>query len=378
MKRWLILLFILMTSSIAAAAPNQTWHATYWNNTELAGSPVLVRDEPFLFYRWNRGSPAPGIVNRDEFSARWTRTINFSAGTWEFKAAVDDGVRVFIDGELLIDGWRLSSFNTLSNATYLTAGEHEIVVEYFEQGGEAVMQLTWDKLLDAEQPNAPAPTSPPVGAWQGVYFSNTNLRGNATLVRMDEAIDFDWGTGSPDPSLPINGFSVRWTNDITFAPGQYRFTLTVDDGARLYIDGRQVINDWIDDPVRVVSADVAITSGTVPVMLEYREGVGEAQVKLDWTLLVPLDDFDPEGDREAVTATAVVTEPTALRQSFGFDAPVKQIVNQGTTVQLAGQRSADAQWIRVITPLGVWGWVEARVLQTDFPLETLDVWQQDW
>lgn len=378
MKRWLILLFVLMTSSVVAAESDHTWNATYWNNVDLAGSPVLVRDEPFLYYRWNRGSPAPGIVNRDEFSARWTRTVNFSAGTWEFKASVDDGVHVFIDGQLLIDGWRLSSFNTLSNALYLTEGEHEIIVEYYEQGGEAVMQLTWDKLFSAEQPNSPPVVSPPVGPWQGLYFSNTNLRDNATLVRTDQVIDFDWGTGSPDPSIPANGFSVRWTNDITFAPGQYRFTLTVDDGARLYVDGKRVINDWIDDPVRIVTADVAITSGTVPVMLEYREGVGEAQVKLAWTLLVPLDEFDPDGGREAVTATAVVTEPTALRQTFGFDAPVKQIINQGTTVQLAGQRSADTQWIRVITPLGVWGWVEARVLQTDFPLETLDVWQQDW
>ena len=172
MKRFVLPLLLLFFGyvGVALADSDPAWHATYWNNTTLSGTPVLERDEPFLYYRWNRGSPAPGVVNSDEFSARWTRTLAFSEGTWEFTVSVDDGVRVFVDGQMIIDGWRLDEFNTLSNAIYLTEGDHEVVVEYFENSAEAVMLFSWDKILDATVGTG-APQAPAVaGTWTGEYF----------------------------------------------------------------------------------------------------------------------------------------------------------------------------------------------------------------
>lgn len=63
------------------------------------------------------------------------------------------------------------------------------------------------------------------------YFNNTTLSGPPALTRTDQAIDFDWGSGSPSPSVNPDNFSVRWTSTMSFqTSGTYVFTTTTDDG----------------------------------------------------------------------------------------------------------------------------------------------------
>ncbi len=100
-------------------------------------------------------------------------------------------------------------------------------------------------IFAAASPAAPAAAAEDP-AWRGEYFANPSLSGTPTLVRDDAQIAFDWNEGSPDPSLPINQFSVRWTRTIDFAAGTYRFTTFSDDGVRLYVDGALRLDKWID------------------------------------------------------------------------------------------------------------------------------------
>ncbi len=81
------------------ATPN--WQATYWNNMSLSGPPALQRQEPALNYDWGSGSPAPS-VNADGFSVLWQRYIDITPGTYRFTVTADDGIRVWVDGVLLI------------------------------------------------------------------------------------------------------------------------------------------------------------------------------------------------------------------------------------------------------------------------------------
>ena len=69
---------------------------------------------------------------------------------------------------------------------------------------------------------APLPSSE--HPWWAQYYANRSLSGPAVLTRMDDAIDFDWGHGSPGSGIPADSFSARWSQDAWFDGGTYRFT----------------------------------------------------------------------------------------------------------------------------------------------------------
>ncbi len=116
------------------------WDAKYWNNTTMSGDPALQRFESTLDHDWGRGAPASGI-NADRFSARWERTINVSSGNYRFTATMDDGLRLWVDGTLIIDSWWDSQVHSLAADIYLSSGEHHLKVEYYDAGGDAVAKL---------------------------------------------------------------------------------------------------------------------------------------------------------------------------------------------------------------------------------------------
>ncbi len=382
----------LMLTVAPTEAAGTWWEASYWDNTEFEGDPVLVRREADLFYEWGRQSPAPGIVPADSFSVTWERTVDFNAGTYEFKVRADDMMRLYVDDQLIIDLWYPDREHdyinrpqlTLTGTAYMSQGNHDIRVEYVEFGDQATAELTWDRVLrddrNGGQAVAPATT---LGPWTGAYYANTNLRDSPSFVREDAAIDFDWGTDSPSDGWHKDSFSVRWTNDMRFSAGRYRFTLVVDDGAKLYVDDKLVINSWKDGTVRTVTGDMTLLDGDVPVVVEYREGRGGARVHFSWVLVYPLGNSTTTPSNEAANPTPVLAEgtlntKTAVRQTFSADAPPIRYFEAGTVMKLAGQRSADSEWVRVVTPNNIWGWISAESLDTDYPIDALDVWRTDW
>lgn len=122
------------------------WQAQYWNNTSLAGNPALTRNEAAINYDWGTGSPAPGIVGADNFSARWSRSLYFETGRYRFTTQSDDGIRVSIGGNRIIDNWTAHAVQTNTAEVDLAAGTYAVVVEYFEQTGLAVAKFWWEKI----------------------------------------------------------------------------------------------------------------------------------------------------------------------------------------------------------------------------------------
>lgn len=83
------------------------------------------------------------------------------------------------------------------------------------------------------------------GGVKGQYYSNIDLSGDPVVTRIDPKIDFDWGTGTPDPNVPADGFSVRWTGLVEIpADGEWTFSTHTDDSKRLWVDGQRLINVW--------------------------------------------------------------------------------------------------------------------------------------
>src|SRR5690606_13174096 len=95
---------ILAAGGGSAKAQDAQWLGEFWNNRNLEGPVAMVRWENAIDFNWFGGSPDPRI-NSDNFSARWTRTINFPAGTYRFYATMDDGMRIWVDNQLVIDSW---------------------------------------------------------------------------------------------------------------------------------------------------------------------------------------------------------------------------------------------------------------------------------
>lgn len=162
------------------------------------------------------------------------------------------------------------------------------------------------------------PTSPAITDWRGEYFNNISLSGHPALVRNDVNINFGWGGGAPASNLPADNFSARWTRDVFVDAGTYRFSLAVDDGARLWVDGRPVIDSWRDGGLRPVSGDVTVGRGWHSVRLEYYERSGDAAIRLWWDRISGGDSF-PDWKGEYWTNPDLHGSPSFIRNDRKID-----------------------------------------------------------
>jgi hypothetical protein len=255
----------------------------YFNDKNLTTS-VLSRSDSQINFDWGAGSPDPKVPV-DNFSARWEGNFNFNAGTYNFIMTSDDGARLFIDNQLVLNKWTDQPTTTYTVSQTMTAGAHAIKMEYYENGGNAVAKLSWNQGTNTPPP-PPQGTScpkPSLNAFTGCYFSNQDLT-NLAVIQTDSSINFDWGSGSPDPKIPSDHFSVRWEGDFNFAGGSYVFNATGDDGIRVYIDGNPIINQWKDQPATTYSSTQNISAGTHRVKVEYYENGGNSVAKVNWNL----------------------------------------------------------------------------------------------
>jgi choice-of-anchor A domain-containing protein/prepilin-type N-terminal cleavage/methylation domain-containing protein len=268
--------------SVPAGCPLQPtgWRGEYYANTTLTGTPALCRDDPAVNFTWAGRSPG-GSVPGTNFSVRWTRRQHFDAGTYEFVKGSDDGIRVFVDGQLVIDDWRLQSYTAANRRgqVQLAGGQHTVVVEYFQGPGTSRVDVTWNRI--ELTPCGEAGTD----AWLGAYYANRTLSGDPTFCRKDPAIDFAWGSGGPGNGVPTDLFSVRWVRVVDFEAGTYRFSAGSDDGVRVYVDDRLVIDFWRDRAYGVSTADVTLTKGAHTIRYEWYENRGQARATLTWVRL---------------------------------------------------------------------------------------------
>ena len=116
----------------------------YFNNKTLTGTPALTRTEVVNF-DWGTNAPGTGI-GKDNFSVRWTGDVKTSAaGGYRFRTVSDDGVRLWVNGVLVIDNWSLhgATTNTSNTITLAANTRYTIKMEFYEQTGSAVAKLQW-------------------------------------------------------------------------------------------------------------------------------------------------------------------------------------------------------------------------------------------
>ena len=288
------------------------WQAAYWPNRTLRGTPTIQRIEPELNFDWRLASPDPAI-DADAFSARWTRTIDVAPGNYLFTVTADDGIRLWVDNALLIDQWSDHTVQNFSAEKTLGAGSHLVRVDYYERSGTAVAKVAWTQ------------KAPPALGWRGEYFNNTTLRGTPALVRNDPEINFTWGTGGPAKVVGTDNFSARWTRTWDLPAGNYRFTMAMDDGARLLINGQTVLDGWSAPAAPSLEADLQLPGGAVTMQMEYYERAGPALAQLRWqklTAAAPVVNAPP-----TATVSPTVVPPTAVPTATALPTVVPAITD---------------------------------------------------
>ena len=118
------------------------------------------------------------------------------------------------------------------------------------------------------------------------FWNNPDFAGDPVVTRTDPGVNYNWKfTGSPDPAVPADGFSARWTGSVQprFTE-DYKITTVSDDTVRLWIDDRLVIDNTTPHEGAIDSATVRLEAGKRhAVRLEQTERDGEAAVKLLWS-----------------------------------------------------------------------------------------------
>ena len=296
------------------------WLGEYFANKDVSGTPALFRNDVKIDFNWGSGSPDPRVPV-DQFSARWTRRQNFPAGYYRFTILADDGVRFWIDGQLVLDEWRDGTLLPHSFDLYLPQGLHPLRLEYYENLGGAMVRLGWQQIAPPTPTSSPtlsptatpsptltatpSPTATPTATgtpsptpeptytptpeptepllpvlWSAAYYANPDLSEPAALARIDTAVSFDWGAGSPDPSIPVDGFSARWIGDVMLPAGTYAYTVTVDDGCHVWVDGQLLVDEWHESGGAVYPFEVVLQGGNHTFVVEYLEVTGNARIQL--------------------------------------------------------------------------------------------------
>jgi hypothetical protein len=272
----------LVGNTCTAVVPMDRWKGEYFNNKALTGAPVMVRDDGtgMIDFEWS-DSPSSGCgLGPEDFSVRWTRTVYLINGIYRFTVIGDDGFRLYVDDQLVLDKWFDQGAMIYNADVSLSTGNHTIKMEYYQSHGEAIAYLSCVLASSAD-----CIDRIPSDRWKGEYFNNKTLSGFPVMVRDDGTgmIDFEW-SASPgsDCGLGSTDFSVIWTRTVSFSSNTYRFTVTSDDGFRLYIDDQLKLDQWFDQGTTTYALDVVLSAGDHTIKMEYYQAGGGAKASLSW------------------------------------------------------------------------------------------------
>ncbi len=147
--------------NVGPTVPSGAFRGTYFSDKNLT-TQAFQRQDAAINFNWGSGSPGTG-VGADNFSVRWEGDWNFSAGTYRFSTTSDDGSRIYVDGNLVVNHWSDHGATTLTGDVKLTAGTHRVKVEFYEAGGDASANVSWAPVSDNPTESMAGIPNPPSG-----------------------------------------------------------------------------------------------------------------------------------------------------------------------------------------------------------------------
>jgi hypothetical protein len=142
------------------------WEGRYYDNPQLRGGPVLIRDDAEINFDWGESGPTAGVPT-DNFSVSWTRRVDFRPDYYRFNVRSDDGVRVWLDKALVMDYWKPMDYQWHYADGFYLEGPHTLRVEYWERGGGARIRFWWEPSSTTPSPAGPPSASAPASIPSG-------------------------------------------------------------------------------------------------------------------------------------------------------------------------------------------------------------------
>jgi hypothetical protein len=315
-------LWIDPTTPITLLPPNPIidhWYDqnvnTYTAQVTLTAGTHLVRMDYFkdvagpsvAQLSWTQvsgGSAPPSSVDPTITSPTQNQTVT---GTITVTATASGGtgiagVQFAVDGNNLGTAVTAPPYSVTLNTTKLSNGAHILTAIAQDTSGstDSSTPVTVNVSNPVVTPPAgTAPTTCPAAgtnAFTGCYYLTTStFFADLLWVETDPSIDFNFTGTSPNTAVPTGMYSTstHWAGNFTFAAGTYVFTLTTNDGSRLWIDPttpitllppNPIIDHWYDQNTNTYTAQVTLTAGTHLVRMDYfKDVMGSAVAQLSWT-----------------------------------------------------------------------------------------------
>ena len=220
----------------------------YYNNADFTSFALTRTDAMVNFPSWGSGSPDPSI-GADTFSVRWSGQVQAKySETYTFYTKTDDGVRLWVNDQLLIDKWVTQGGTEWSGTIALTAGQkYKIVMEYFESDGGAEATLGWSSASQLKEiipqanlyPTIDNDTTPPTPN-RATYASAPYATGMTSIAMVATTgadatgpVEYFFDETSGNPGGTDSGWqtSASYTDTGLAAGTQYTYTVTLRDSA---------------------------------------------------------------------------------------------------------------------------------------------------
>jgi hypothetical protein len=163
---------------------------------------------------------------------------------------------------------------------------------------------------DAKTNNLTILSAPPEHGLLGIYFNTPDCTEDFARTRYDPVIDFDWGQSAPLPGINSNGFSVRWMGSLVVSNTEhYTFHTVTDDGVRLWVNKRLVIDAWKDEILNLAAPPIILVGGqTNELRMEMYDARDRAVARLFWSSpttprgIIPTDRLFPASNVDLPSA----------------------------------------------------------------------------
>lgn len=313
------------------------WKGEYYTNNDLDDDPRFRRNDEEIDFNWGDDSPDSRIPD-DNFSVRWSQRIDFDRGRYRFDVRADDGIRVYIDGNRVLNEWHENDFDDGYSFELDLDHRHDVVVEYYERRGGARVYFDWDRIGDIVTAT-PTQTATPVATETPLPPTVTPTPVTPTAVPTDAtptwtptvvqpSANIQPTTGGPGTTVIVNGggFPANVVVNVhlgaligvrSSATDLETYATTTTDRTGSYSVGFDLPATWPDGD--------AISSGEVLVLVATADFAAQASTVLNYTATAPTPTPTPtETATAAPTATGTLPPtPTATHTPLPTATPAE-------------------------------------------------------